>query len=157
VEGAPWESDLAESDLFPSWSEAVLMLFRVVVLVLGSKSRVRARMRERAYAPSYFSPISPVKKGKKRSVGTPSWERFPTGHPQDSSWKLEPPSSSRPPSRALKKAPGLAPERIPPQYNISSTLTAEVEAGTPNTFEFRLAETADSPKRPHRGGTEGWK
>ena len=39
--------------------------------------------------------------------------------------------------KAIKRG-GLAPELIPPQYNSNSTLTAKVEAGKANTFEFAL-------------------
>jgi hypothetical protein len=40
--------------------------------------------------------------------------------------------------KAIKRG-GLAPELIPAQYNSNSTLTAKVEAGKDNTFEFALS------------------
>jgi hypothetical protein len=40
--------------------------------------------------------------------------------------------------KAIKRG-GLAPELIPPQYNNKSILTAKVEAGKDNEFEFALS------------------
>ena len=103
MEGAPWESDRAECDVFWSWSEAFLMVFRGGAMVWGSKSRVCARMRERASAPSY-SPNSPVRMGQKCPVGTPRWDTFLTCHglvanlapePRDRAPSWENPSDNR--------------------------------------------------------------
>src|SRR5262249_1051750 len=52
-----------ESGMFWNWRDASVMLFRGGAMVWGSKSRVLARMGERASAPSY-SPNSPAKTGR---------------------------------------------------------------------------------------------
>jgi len=51
-----------------------------------------------------------------------------------SSTGLEPPPPGEPPGPAKATAKDLIPE----QYNLKSTLTAEVKAGGANTFEFPL-------------------
>ena len=48
--------------------------------------------------------------------------------------------------KAIKRG-GLAPELIPSQYNNNSTLTAKVEAGKPNTFEFTLSSKPLASKK----------
>lgn len=49
------------------------------------------------------------------------------------------PGAEAPPgSKAKAPKPGPSPELIPKQYNSRTTLTAKVEAGKPNTFDFPL-------------------
>jgi hypothetical protein len=45
-----------------------------------------------------------------------------------------------------KEKLALAVELIPPQYNMQTTLSAKVEAGKPNVFDFPLSKTAVATK-----------
>jgi hypothetical protein len=45
---------------------------------------------------------------------------------------------AEPSNRGVVKLPPPAPELVPKQYNAKTTLTATVEAGGPNSFEFAL-------------------
>jgi hypothetical protein len=49
-----------------------------------------------------------------------------------------PQSTATPAEGGPGKAPPSPPDRIPKKYNASSTLNAEVRAGSPNVFDFDL-------------------
>ena len=91
MEGAPWESGRVQRGSFLSGSETFLMVFQGAAIVLGWKSRVRRRVRERTYAPSQF-PHLPREKWQKGPWGPTSKVCFKDGFPgpgRPFEWRLD--------------------------------------------------------------------